>query len=74
MDEPFPEVPPRNYPQATRQTLGARTRTQLAESLGALSVTLTPEDIARIESAVPADAVAGTRYGEPQMRLLDSER
>jgi aryl-alcohol dehydrogenase-like predicted oxidoreductase len=53
--------------------IGARTRTQLAESLGALTVMLTPDDITRIESAVPADAVAGTRYGEPQMRMLDSE-
>lgn len=32
------------------------------------------EDVARIERAVPPDAVAGSRYGEPQMRMLDSER
>jgi aryl-alcohol dehydrogenase-like predicted oxidoreductase len=54
--------------------IGARKRTQLAESLGALEVTLTPTDVARIEEAVPADAVAGTRYDEHQMRILDSER
>jgi aryl-alcohol dehydrogenase-like predicted oxidoreductase len=54
--------------------IGARTRTQLAESLGALRVTLTPADIERIEAAVPAAAVAGTRYDEHQMRMLDSER
>jgi len=54
--------------------IGARTRTQLAESLGALTVTLTPADITRIEAAVPAAAVAGTRYDEHQMRILDSER
>ncbi len=54
--------------------IGARTRTQLAESLGALDVTLSPEEIARIEEAVPASAVAGTRYDERQMRMLDSER
>ena len=53
--------------------IGARTRTQLTESLGALAVTLTTDDLTRIESAVPAAAVAGTRYGEPQMRMLDSE-
>jgi hypothetical protein len=35
---------------------------------------LSPEDLARIESALPASAVAGTRYGEDQMRVLDSER
>jgi aryl-alcohol dehydrogenase-like predicted oxidoreductase len=54
--------------------IGARTRAQLAESLGALKVELTPADIARIEAAVPAAAVAGTRYDEHQMRILDSER
>ena len=35
---------------------------------------LSPEDIARIEAAVPASQVAGTRYAEPQMSHLDSER
>jgi aryl-alcohol dehydrogenase-like predicted oxidoreductase len=54
--------------------IGARTRTQLAESLGALDLTLSSEDIARIEETVPASAVAGTRYDEHQMRILDSER
>jgi aryl-alcohol dehydrogenase-like predicted oxidoreductase len=54
--------------------IGARTRAQLAESLGALHVTLTPADLARIEDAVPATAVAGSRYDERQMRILDSER
>jgi aryl-alcohol dehydrogenase-like predicted oxidoreductase len=54
--------------------IGARTRAQLAESLGALTVTLTPADLTRIEAAVPATAVAGTRYDERQMQILDSER
>jgi aryl-alcohol dehydrogenase-like predicted oxidoreductase len=54
--------------------IGARTRTQLAESLGALQVRLTPADVDRIETALPATAVAGTRYDEHQMRVLDSER
>jgi aryl-alcohol dehydrogenase-like predicted oxidoreductase len=54
--------------------VGARTRTQLAESLGALDLTLSSEEIARIEETVPASAVAGTRYDERQMRILDSER
>ena len=54
--------------------IGARTRAQLAESMGALQVTLTPADLARIEEAVPAAAVAGSRYDERQMRILDSER
>jgi len=54
--------------------IGARTRAQLSESLGALDVTLSTEDLSRIEREVPADAIAGSRYGESQMRLLDSER
>lgn len=54
--------------------IGARTRIQLAESLGALRVQLSGGDVARIEEAVPASEVAGTRYDEHQMRTLDSER
>jgi aryl-alcohol dehydrogenase-like predicted oxidoreductase len=54
--------------------IGARKRAQLNDSLGALEVVLTAEEIARIESAVPASAVAGTRYDLRQMQMLDSER
>lgn len=54
--------------------VGARTRAQLQESLGALEVRLSTEDLARIEEAIPPSAVAGTRYDEHQMRILDSER
>ncbi len=54
--------------------VGARTRAQLAESLGALEIRLSPEEMAEIETAFPPDAVAGTRYGEEQMRNLDSEK
>lgn len=54
--------------------IGARKRAQLNEALGALDVRLSPDDIARIEAAVPASAVAGTRYDAHQMRILDSER
>ena len=54
--------------------IGARTRTQLAEALGALQVQLSPAELARIEEAIPASTVAGTRYDERQMRMLDSER
>src|SRR6267378_2007294 len=42
--------------------IGARRRDQLNEALGALDVTLTPADLARIGEAVPKDAVAGSRY------------
>jgi aryl-alcohol dehydrogenase-like predicted oxidoreductase len=54
--------------------IGARSRTQLAESLGALDIKLTPDEIVAIEAAIPADAVAGTRYDAHQMQVLDSER
>jgi aryl-alcohol dehydrogenase-like predicted oxidoreductase len=54
--------------------IGARTRSQLAESLGALSVHITAGELAALGSAVPADAVAGTRYDAGQMRMLDSEK
>lgn len=54
--------------------IGARRRTQLAESLGALQIELTQADLNHLEAALPASAVAGTRYDEHQMRLLDSER
>jgi hypothetical protein len=42
--------------------------------LGALQLKLSPADIARVEEAIPASAIAGTRYDEHQMRMLDSER
>lgn len=54
--------------------VGARTRTQLDESLAALDLRLSPADVAAIEAAVPAGAVAGTRYDAFQMSVLDSER
>ncbi|MCW2786027.1 MAG: aldo/keto reductase [Marmoricola sp.] len=36
----------------------------LEENVGAAAVTLTPADLARLESAVPRDAVQGARYGD----------
>jgi aryl-alcohol dehydrogenase-like predicted oxidoreductase len=54
--------------------IGARTRLQLRESLGALDTVLTPEDVARIEEAIPPSSVAGARYDEHAMRYLDTER
>ena len=63
-------------PKAARivPVIGARTRSQLHETLRALEVKLTPDELAAIEAAVPPDAVAGTRYDEHQMRMLDSEK
>ena len=54
--------------------IGARTRTQLTEALGALDVRLSPDEVRLLEAAIPAAAVAGTRYDTRQMGMLDSER
>ena len=54
--------------------IGARTRAQLHEALGALDLTSSPDDLDRIAQCVPADQIAGTRYGAAQMAMLDSER
>jgi aryl-alcohol dehydrogenase-like predicted oxidoreductase len=54
--------------------IGARRRDQLSEALRGLELTLTDGDIAALEDAVPVGSAAGGRYGEVQMRDLDSER
>jgi aryl-alcohol dehydrogenase-like predicted oxidoreductase len=54
--------------------LGARTRAQLEESLGALDIQLSGDDLTRIEALVSETGVAGTRYDQHQMQMLDSER
>ena len=54
--------------------VGARRRDRLAESLAAADLTLSAEDLAAIEAAVPRGAAAGSRYSEDQMAHLDSER
>jgi aryl-alcohol dehydrogenase-like predicted oxidoreductase len=53
--------------------IGARTRAQLADALAGLSLTVSAEELAAIEQAVPIDAAAGERYGPAQMKQLDSE-
>lgn len=54
--------------------VGARRRDRLQEALGALDLHLSENDLARIETAVPPDAVAGDRYDAGQMAMLDSEK
>jgi aryl-alcohol dehydrogenase-like predicted oxidoreductase len=53
--------------------IGARKQIQLSESLAALQISLSSEDLANIEAVIPAAAIAGTRYDERQMKMLDSE-
>jgi aryl-alcohol dehydrogenase-like predicted oxidoreductase len=54
--------------------LGCRTRAQLTESLGALAVRLSAEELADIELTLPPSEIAGARYPEAMMKSLDSER
>lgn len=54
--------------------IGARRPERLAEALDAITLRLSPADLAAIDAAVPADAVAGARYDAGQMAWLDSER
>ena len=54
--------------------VGARRRDRLAEAIGALEIRLEPDEIAQIEAAVPADQIAGSRYDDHGMSMLDSER
>jgi aryl-alcohol dehydrogenase-like predicted oxidoreductase len=53
---------------------GARTRAQLADLLGAVDLDLSAADLAALERAAPAGAVAGDRYNAAGMAGLDSER
>ena len=64
---------------ATQQTsivplIGARRRDRLAESLGALAIRLSPDQMREIERAVPPEAAAGERYPQAQLAHMDSER
>lgn len=54
--------------------LGARTRQQLTAATEALAHPLDADAVAALEAQVPADALAGSRYGAEQMAMLDSER
>jgi aryl-alcohol dehydrogenase-like predicted oxidoreductase len=49
---------------------GTRYLERLKENLGALDVTLSPDDVARIASAIPAGAAAGTRYPAGGMKAV----
>jgi aryl-alcohol dehydrogenase-like predicted oxidoreductase len=54
--------------------IGTKRRDRLAEARNALDLTLSADDLAAIEAAVPAAAVAGDRYALSQVAALDSER
>jgi aryl-alcohol dehydrogenase-like predicted oxidoreductase len=54
--------------------IGTKRRDRLDEALRALDLSLSTDELAAIEAAVPADAVAGDRYDAAQLTMLDSER
>ena len=54
--------------------VGMRRPGRVAETIAALDLRLSPAELAAIEQAAPPDAVAGSRYDERQMDMLDSER
>jgi aryl-alcohol dehydrogenase-like predicted oxidoreductase len=53
--------------------IGAKRPEQLTGAAAALDVVFSPDDLSRIEAAMPAGAVAGERYGAALMTHLDSE-
>ncbi len=54
--------------------IGARRRDRLAETLGALDIKLNEDELKAIDAVAPEGAIAGTRYHEEQMKMLDSEK
>ncbi len=54
--------------------IGARTRKHLSESLSALDIQLSPAEVDRIAKEIPEASIAGARYDEHQMSMLDSEK
>ncbi|MFF0453691.1 aldo/keto reductase [Nocardia africana] len=54
--------------------IGARRVDRWTEAVAALDIRLSEPELAAIEAAAPAEAVAGDRYAAPQMAMLDSER
>jgi aryl-alcohol dehydrogenase-like predicted oxidoreductase len=54
--------------------VGARRRDRLTEALGAASLVLTADDLAKIEEAVPNGSAAGARYPAAQLAHMDSEQ
>jgi len=49
---------------------GTKRLEYLSENLGALGVTLTPDDLTRLDEAMPPGAAKGLRYPEAQMKAL----
>jgi aryl-alcohol dehydrogenase-like predicted oxidoreductase len=55
-------------------TMGARTRKQLQETLAAVELKLSAEQVQRLDAIATEFPIVGTRYDEGQMKALDSEK
>ncbi|MEU6996340.1 aldo/keto reductase [Streptomyces sp. NPDC046465] len=51
---------------------GTRREKYLAENVGAVAIELSADELAAIDAAAPADGVAGTRYDERSLAVVDS--
>jgi aryl-alcohol dehydrogenase-like predicted oxidoreductase len=51
---------------------GTKRRSYLEENAGALAISLTSGDLARIDAAAPKGAAAGPRYAEAMMKRLNA--
>jgi aryl-alcohol dehydrogenase-like predicted oxidoreductase len=54
--------------------IGTKRRDRLTEALKALDLTVSTDELAALEAAVPPGAVSGERYEASQIAALDSER
>lgn len=52
--------------------VGTKRRAYLAENLGALDLTLTPDDLRALDKIAPDGAAAGSRYPEAMMKLVNA--
>jgi aryl-alcohol dehydrogenase-like predicted oxidoreductase len=50
---------------------GTKRRKYLEENVGALEISITPEDLARIDEIAPKGVAAGTRYPEAGMAAVN---
>ena len=50
---------------------GTKRRSYLEENAAAVAITLTPDEVAQLEAAVPPSEVVGERYAEANMKAID---
>ena len=50
---------------------GTKRRTYLEENVAAADIRLSPDDVAALDAALPPGSIAGPRYTENQMAMVD---